>query len=226
MPDQLFGDDGIGRICPVCQTQIVRVKGAFCMRCGKPLGSRHSGKEYCTDCARTAHLFTQGRAVFVYRGAMIGAMHRLKYGNRRDYAPIFARAAYEAHADWIRRIAPDVLLPVPLHSKRRRARGYNQAELLARELSFLSGLPLETQLLRRVHNTQRQRQLSASQRKNNLKNAFQITKKIVQSKKVLLIDDIYTTGSTADAAAAALLGAGAACVYLLCICIGEEDQEV
>lgn len=218
----LFGDAACGRICEVCETQLTRVKGPFCMRCGKPFGRMRTGKEYCADCAREKHLFTQGRAVFVYRGAVIGAMHRFKYSNRRDYAPVLAREAYRTHADWLARIAPDVIVPVPLYPKRQRARGYNQAELLARELSELSGIPMEAKLLRRVVHTQRQKELSASQRKNNLKNAFQISKKIVQSKKVLLIDDIYTTGSTADAAAAALLCADVQQVYLLCICIGEE----
>lgn len=221
---QMLTDDGIGRICEPCKKRVQRVHSPFCMRCGKPLARIHAGVEYCEDCRRHRHSYTQGRAAFVYRGAMIGTMHRLKYSNRRDYAPVLARETYGMYADWIRRIQPQVIVPVPLHPSRRRSRGYNQAELLARELSRLSGIPMDTGLLIRVHNTDRQRTLSPQERKNNLKNAFQMTKKIVQLEKVLLIDDIYTTGSTADAAADALHMAGIRDVYLLCICIGGEEQ--
>jgi ComF family protein len=223
VPEQfLTGSDFTG-ICPACEKKLQRVRAPFCMKCGKPLppGSR---REYCGDCERHSHAFTQGRAVFVYQGAVIGSMHRLKYSDRRDYAPVFAREAYRGLHDWIDRIAVDAIIPVPLHRKRRRVRGYNQAELLARELSKLSGVPLETDLLVRTSNTKPQKTLNSSERKNNLKNAFQINKKRVQLEKVLIIDDIYTTGSTVDAAAAALIGAGITKVYVLCICIGGGNE--
>lgn len=220
----MLTDDGTGQICARCGTRIFRVENPYCMRCGKPLATLHMGREYCEDCSRRQHSFTQGKAAFVYRGAMIGTMHRMKYSNRRDYAPVLAREAYGMYGDWIGRIQPQVIVPVPLHRARRRMRGYNQAELLARELSRLSGIPMDAGLLVRVHNTDRQRELNPQERKNNLKNAFQTPKKIVQLEKVLLIDDIYTTGSTADAAADALRRAGVKNVYLLCICIGGEEQ--
>lgn len=219
----MLTDDGTGRICGACEKRVQRVRSPFCMRCGKPLAQIHAGIEYCGDCRRHRHSYTQGRAAFVYRGAMIGTMHRMKYSNHRDYAPVLAREAYEMYADWIMRIRPQVLVPIPLHPSRRRSRGYNQAQLLARELSRLSGIPVDTGLLARVHNTDRQRRLSPQERKNNLKNAFQATK-MIQLEKALLIDDIYTTGSTADAAADALHAAGIRDVYLLCICIGGEEQ--
>ena len=165
----------------------------------------------------------KGRAVFVYQGAVIGSMHRLKYGNRRDFAATFAKEAYEMHGDWIRRIAPQALIPVPLHPKRRRERGYNQAELLAETLSDLTGIPVEKKMLLRKVNKRPQKQLSAGERKNNLKNAFQMSKKRVQLVKVLLIDDIYTTGSTVDAAAQTLMAAGIKKVYGLWIWIGGGD---
>ncbi len=223
---QRLTDDGIGRICTDCEPSLIRVKEPFCMRCGKTLARTDAVQEYCDDCRRKTHVFTQGRAAFVYSGAVIGTMHRFKYSNRRDYAPVLARELYRMHGAWIQRIAPDAVIPVPLHPKRRRMRGFNQAALLARQIARLSGIPLEEKLLVRTQNTQRQKALDAHERKNNLKNAFQTTKKIVQLEKVLLIDDIYTTGSTADAAAAALVQAGVKKIYVLCVCIGGEDQEV
>jgi ComF family protein len=180
--------------------------------------------EYCTDCEKTEHEFTQGRAVFIYRGDIIGSMHRMKYGNRRDYAPVFAREAYTQLGEWIKRISVDAVIPVPLHKKRKKIRGYNQSELLAKELGKLCGVPVETKILVRKTNTKPQKNLSYSERKNNLKNAFQITQRSVQLRKVLLIDDIYTTGSTVDAAAAVLKEAGITKVYILCICIGGGNK--
>ena len=221
--EQLLTDDGVAHICPTCEKKLIRVTTPFCLQCGKPLEADRVCREYCADCARHAHVFIQGRAVFVYQGAIIGSMHRLKYGNRRDYAAVFAREAYKTHGSWIRRVAPDALIPVPLHPKRRRERGYNQAELIAEELARLTGIPVEKKLLLRTVHTQPQRRLSAKERKNNLKNAFQMSKKIVQLEKVLLIDDIYTTGSTVDAAAEVLMSAGVKKVYVLCICIGGGD---
>ena len=221
--EQLVTDDGVARICPDCEKKLKRVATPFCLRCGKPLETDRVRREYCADCMRRRHAYVQGRAVFVYQGAIIGSMHRLKYSNRRDYAAIFAREAYKTYADWIKRIAPDALIPVPLHKKRRQERGYNQAELIARELARLTGIPVENKLLFRGTNTKPQRQLSVEERKNNLKNAFQMSKNIVQLEKVLLIDDIYTTGSTVDAAAETLMSAGVKKVYALCICIGGGD---
>lgn len=220
---QMLSDDGAVRICPACEKRLTRVASPFCMKCGKPLETDRVRREYCGDCQRGTHAFAQGRAVFVYQGAVIGSMHRLKYANRRDYAAVFAWEAYEAYGGWLGRIAPDALIPIPLHPKRRKERGYNQADLLAEALAQLSGIPVEKKLLLRTVHTQPQKQLHARERKNNLKNAFQISKKIVQLKKVLLVDDIYTTGSTVDAAAEALLRAGVTKVYVLCICIGGGD---
>lgn len=221
--EQLLTDDSAARICPDCEKKVKRVMQPLCMKCGKPLEADRIRREYCADCMKETHTFVQGKAVFVYQGAIIGSMHRFKYGNRRDYAAVFAREAYETYGSWIRRISPDALVPVPLSKKRRRSRGYNQAQLLAEALAELTGVPAENHLLLRVADTSPQRRLSAKERKNNLKNAFQMSKKIVQLEKVLLIDDIYTTGSTADAAAETLMRAGVKKVYILCICIGGGD---
>ncbi len=221
--EQTVTGDGVPRICPACEARVRRVRGPYCMRCGKPLAGADGRREYCGDCMKKEHKFVQGRAVFVYQGAIIGSMHRLKYSNRRDYATVFAREAFETYAPWLARVAPQAIIPVPLHPKRRKKRGYNQAALIAAEISRLTGIPLREDLLQRSRNTDPQKNLNHEERKNNLKNAFQIAKNIVQLDKVLLIDDIYTTGSTADAAAGALARAGVGQVYVLCICIGAGD---
>ena len=221
--EQLLTGDGVAQFCPQREKKLVRVRQPFCLKCGKPLEEDRVHREYCADCTKQAHAFSQGRAVFVYQGDIIGSMHRLKYANRRDYAAIYAREAYRTYGGWIRRIAPDMIVPVPLHPRRRRERGYNQAELIAEALAELTGIPLRKKLILRTVYTKPQKQLSAKERKNNLKNAFQMSKKIVQLKKVLLIDDIYTTGSTVDAVSEALMSAGVKKIYVLCICIGGGD---
>ena len=223
-PQQLTGD-GVARICPTCRPKVTPVQTPFCMKCGKPLVEYAERVEYCVDCKRIAHEYTQGRAVYVYRGAIIGTMHRLKYNHRQDYAVALARDAYERLGSWIERIAPQVIVPIPLHKKRKKTRGYNQAQLLAAELSRLTGIPMDADLLQRTMDTRPQRELSASERKNNLKKAFQMSKKSVQLEKVLLIDDIYTTGSTVDAVARVLKSGGVRQVYVLCVCIGGDKGE-
>lgn len=217
-PQRLLSDSP--GICPECEKKLHRVKQPLCMRCGKPLEENAYRREYCSDCSRKQHYFEQGRAVFIYQGAIVNSMYRLKYSNRRDYAAVFAREAYAVWGAWIRRIAPDAMIPIPLHKNRRRIRGYNQAELIGRELSRLTGIPLYHNLLFRIVDTNPQKQLNDKERKNNLKKAFQTSKNIVQLEKVLLVDDIYTTGSTVDSAAEALMSAGIKKVYVLCICIG------
>ena len=210
------------RICRACEKKVRRVVQPFCMKCGKPLGKGGVRREYCADCVRQKHFFVQGRAVFLY-GSVAQGMYRMKYGNRRDFAVTFAREAHMVLGDWIRYVQPQALVPVPLHPSRRRKRGYNQAELLARELSRLTGISME-KLVKRGINTCPQKELNVVERKNNLKNAFQMSKNGVHLIKVLLIDDIYTTGSTVDAVAETLIAAGIEKVYVLCICIGGDDQ--
>ena len=110
---------------------------------------------------------------------------------------------------------------IPLHKSRRRKRGFNQAELIAKGLGRELGIPVSSNSLLRTRKTSPQKELNDQERKNNLKNAFQVVDPDVKFKKVLLIDDIYTTGSTIDAAAAVLLEGGAEKVYFLSISIGR-----
>ncbi len=206
-------------ICPRCAKKLTYAVQPVCLSCGKPV--ENAAQEYCSDCSRKTHVFDQGRAVWVYQGPMRQILYRYKYSNRRDYTDFFAAEAARIYEPWIRRRRIEAVVPIPLSRKRRRTRGYNQAEVFAKQLSLLLGLPFYTKLLVRVRNTTPQKQLSVKERKNNLKNAFKIAGNVVKLKRVLLVDDIYTTGSTMDAAARVLKQAGAAEVYCLCISIGQ-----
>lgn len=210
-------------ICPACAGRLRYISQPFCYRCGKPVA--HDAQEYCPDCARKKHEFEQGRAVFLYQGPMRGILYRYKYGNRRDYTEFLAREAASRYGEWVRRLHVDVVVPIPLSKKRLRRRGYNQADLFARRFSELCGLKYDAGLLVRIRNTVPQKQLSVQERKNNLKNAFKMSRNVVNLKRILLIDDIYTTGSTIDAAALALKQAGVRDVFSLCISIGQGQQD-
>lgn len=118
-------------------------------------------------------------------------------------------------------IRPDALVPVPVHPARKRQRGYNQAELIARELSRCSGIPLNTQLIRRTKRTRPLKSLSYLERQNNLKKAFKMWKNDVKLSTIVIIDDIYTTGSTIDAMAQVLQAAGIRRIYFMTLTIGR-----
>lgn len=206
-------------ICPACAKKIQYITQPFCYSCGKQLDRQE--QEYCLDCSRKKHAYRQGRAVFRYQGPVRGMLYRYKYSNRRDYTEFFAREAVRLYGDWVRRLGIDLVVPVPLSKKRSRVRGYNQADLFGKRFAELCGLDYDAQKLIRIRNTAPQKQLSVQERKNNLKNAFKINGNVVNLKRILLIDDIYTTGSTIDAAALVLKQSGIEDVFYLCISIGQ-----
>lgn len=212
-----------------CLQRLTLVQTPVCMRCGRPLSSRE--QEYCADCGKSIRSrkkergegdgFRQGKSLFLYKGAVREMMYRFKYQNRREYGDFFARTAAEIHREWLEKIKPQVIIPVPMYGPKRRRRGYDQAEVFARELSRWTGIPCDLRCVRRIRNTKPMKRLDDIQRKNNLKNAFQIARKGIKYKRVLLVDDIYTTGSTAAAVTKVLKEAGAGEVYMMSISIGK-----
>lgn len=205
-------------ICPECEGKIRMASEPVCKRCGKVLSDER--KEYCTDCGKIQHSFEQGKAVFVYEGAMRQSMYRFKYSNKREYAEFFTQRTLLMYEGWIRRMGVEVIVPIPMYRGKVRRRGYNQAEVFAKALGRELNLPVETALVARMRDTRPQKELNDRQRRQNLKNAFQFTSNIVKYSRILLVDDIYTTGSTMDAVADVLLSAGVDKVYYICISIG------
>ncbi len=213
-----WGKDPHGRTCDRCAAGLVYTGENYCMKCGRPIPSER--EEYCRDCLRRRHSFDRCRAVFSYQGAVRISLYRFKYANKREYASYYSEEIWRYLGEWITGLGVDVILPVPIHPKRRRQRGYNQAEVLARALSSLSGLPADMKSLARVRNTVPQKQLTAAERASNLKGAFRVSGKNLKGMSVLLVDDIYTTGATADAAAKTLKESGVKAVYVVCVAIG------
>ncbi len=210
-------------ICRDCEDVPVPVGDYTCCKCGKPVEPE---EEYCSDCKEKHHVFYRGAAAYTYR-SVSGALYRFKYEGRREYAQYFGTAMAEALERFIREAGPghtpDLLVPVPCPAKRLRERGYNQAALLARELSEKTGIPTAEDLLGRSRDTAAMRNMTALERQNNLKKAFHVYGNGVRLKSIMLIDDIFTTGATVDACAVPLLEAGAKEVSFLTLAIGENS---
>lgn len=210
-------------ICGDCSRKIKLIREPVCKKCGKPLTDER--EEYCGDCSgyshRKQHLYTQGRAVFVFEGAIRGSMYRFKYGGRQEYAAFYAKAAAEQYGAWLKKKGVEAVVPIPMYSRKKRLRGYNQAEVFAKALGRELQIPTDCGMVKRIRNTIPQKELSGEERVHNVKNAFQFAEDIVKYKQIVLVDDIYTTGSTMDAVAEVLLAAGVRRIYYICISIGE-----
>ncbi|MCI9298618.1 MAG: ComF family protein [Lachnospiraceae bacterium] len=206
-------------ICPACREKFVEVKAPLCLKCGKQI--RDDREEYCRGCRLVMHEFERGRGLFTYR-SMAESMYRFKYAGRREYARFYGEQIVRRLGKTIRGWKPDALIPVPVHSSRKRERGYNQAEVLAKEIGKKMDIPVERRLLKRVKKTVPQKLLDDKGRQNNLKRAFKICRNDVKLKVIVMIDDIYTTGSTIDACAAVLKSAGVEKVYYITAAIGKE----
>lgn len=206
-------------LCEACRKNVRYVKEPVCMKCGKEI--ENSGAEYCPDCSRGSHIYDRGAAVFKYDDNVRKSIYRFKYGNHRVYGEFYGDEMAKRYLNLIKKWNPDVIIPVPIHRGRMRKRGYNQAELIGKRLSELTGIFMNTYILERVKNTLPQKELGHNFRKKNIENAFKVTKSVVKYNKIILVDDIYTTGCTIDGCATVLKQAGVKEVYYIAICIGQ-----
>lgn len=205
-------------LCVNCVEKVKNVGSSFCMKCGKELEGLHG--EYCYDCGRINHIYDQAAAAFVYSQGIKESIYRFKYKGKREYAEWYGKKMAELLGDRIKIWNPDVIIPVPIHKSRLKARGYNQAELIADSLGKYTGIPVNRRLLVRDKKTVPMKELEGVQRLKNIENAFNICESIVEYNTVLVVDDIYTTGATVDACAAVLRSHGVSKVYCACLCIG------
>ena len=210
-------------ICPECERTLHRISADVCPKCGREVFGRHAHS--CPDCVRTRHVYDRGCAVFTYRSAA-AALYRFKYHHRAEYAQYFGLRMAERMEEVydMRRLRREkaLIIPVPASADRVRQRGYDQAVLLAKTISEQTGLPVAENVLVRTGNTAAMKGIRGRERYKNLKNAFIVHGNDVRFRMIMLIDDIYTTGATMDACAAALRRAGASAVYGVCLAIGES----
>lgn len=205
-------------ICPACLKQLSFISSPACMKCGKEIGSRE--QEYCADCIRRKKSFTRGFALLNYDSRAAVSMAAVKYHNKREYLDFYARAAALRFEKQFRQAGIQVIVPVPVHASRLKTRGFNQAAVLAEKLSAELGIPWE-ELLIRVKKTDPQKSLGSAERLKNLRGAFEAEQEAGKWERVLLVDDIYTTGSTAEICSRALLKTGVKQVFVFAVCIGH-----
>lgn len=207
-------------VCRECSRRLELIKGAVCCVCGKPL--ERDSEEYCFDCRKRRHVFEICRAPFLYRGTVKESLMRFKYMGRAEYAAFYGSvmAEFGRQKGVLRGV--DLIVPVPVHRNRRIQRGYNQAELLASRIAAETGIPLDAGAAVRTRKTKALKTLSGEKRRQSLDDAFAVPKskrRTLEGKRILLVDDIYTTGSTADAVCRRLLEAGADSAAVLCLAV-------
>lgn len=193
-------------LCEECVPGLARLKAPYCDVCASP-----GTLSPCPQCRENPLDIDGIRAPFLMEDAVKDAVHSLKYRGVRAAAPQLGRLLAQHLAQ--RSVPGEVLVPVPLHSRRLRSRGYNQSALLAKELAKHTGISLDSNLLTRAKDAPPQVETSSPEdRRSNVEGSFHCTGEVT-GQKVLLIDDVATTGSTLSACAAALKAGGAASVW-------------
>jgi ComF family protein len=192
--------------CETCRAAVTPIEPPWCEKCGEPFVA----DRLCANCRAHPLEIEKIRSVALFDGVLRQAIHRFKYERLAGLAEPFG----EMLADYWRAelLTADWLIPVPLHPSRERDRGYNQSELLARQLARRVNVPISSKGLRRTRATAVQMTLNAAQRRENVAGAFECVEPRARGARVMVIDDVGTTGATLDACAQAVLKAGAASV--------------
>lgn len=217
---QIIAIDKPRWLCDICEPLLLSIEKNACIKCGRPMENENMT---CGDCAGGIML-ERNYALFVYDVYIRRIIHNLKYLCHPEFARGIGRIIRQK-ADLSVFDGVDIITCVPMHAAKRRKRGFNQAALIAKEISAITGLPFIEHLIFRQKNTSPQNKLSRQARQSNLEKAFVVNKKFTfTSKQIVIIDDIYTTGSTMNACAGVLLNAGAASVRGFTLSIAVRDE--
>lgn len=225
LPDNAFRHIMSGYLCSSCIAEFTPVGTPKCTMCGEPFKSTTSGDHLCSSCINRKKYFLCARASAVYEGSVLKVIQAYKYSGRTMLAKPLGIMLYITFLRYYSAEDIDTLLAVPLHERRLRNRGYNQALLMIKNWPGVATdnpalstkkFSIETEALVRRKNTSTQTGLDRRQRVKNLKNAFRVEiPQRISGKKILLVDDVYTTGSTVEECARVLVKAGAETVYVL-----------
>ena len=197
-------------LCSACETSLPPLRPPYCKVCAQPAPPG----VICWECFNAPPIIDGIRAPFIMEGTIRECIHSLKYHNLRAMAPTLASLL----ARWLETnaVPGDVLVPVPLHKRRLRSRGYNQSDLLAKELGKIAGLPVLDGVLVRTRETPPQVSLAREERARNVEGSFQCTAD-VRGLRANILDDVVTTGSTMSACSGALRAGGAEAVWGLAL---------
>ena len=213
-------------LCPGCVNDVAAVEAPICITCGFMFKNGHGKNRMCEDCLSSPKRFRIARASVIYDRALMSLMHSFKYHGKIQLANPFGALLLHAFQRWWDADAIDLVIPVPLHRRRLKRRGYNQALLLIAQWKKMSaefsmdiaGIRIDNDSLVRNRSTAPQTGLGRDERKANLKNAFHVRQADnIGGMRILLIDDVYTTGTTVNECARELLENGAQFVDVLTV---------
>ena len=211
-------------LCDKCMEDIHWITGRSCSKCGKALNDDYNGST-CYSCMIREHRFVRGISCMTYGLLERQMILDLKYNGKGYLGTVFGEIMADRLA--VEGLETDLIIPVPVHKLRKKKRGYNQTQIMAAQLSRISGIPMREHALIRSRNTALLRSMNPMERESAMKGAFLVPDsevKYIQGKRVLLIDDIITTGATLDACTDALLGRGAECVYVMTLAAGGNRK--
>lgn len=208
--NEIFEKDRSG-LCVKCRSAMTVNDGGICKKCGRILANE---ADYCNTCQNNDRYFEVARSVYVYEGDAVTLVHRLKFGGKRYLAEYMASGMTDKYLD--EGFDCDCVTAVPLSAKRLRKRGYNQADLLAREISRGLKLDYIDKAVVKTKDNSEQTKLGFSGREENVKGVYEVAdKEAFKGKRVLLVDDVLTTGATASEVARVILKAKAKSVSVL-----------
>ena len=219
-------------LCGKCLAQLPLNDGEICRKCGRVLANE---ADYCNTCQNRDRHFTVARSVCVYEGESVRLVRGLKFGNKRYFAGYMANLMTDKYLD--EKFDCDCVIAGPLSEKRKRKRGYNQADLIAREISRSLKLDYLDKVVVKIRDNEEQAKLGTLSREENVRGAYKVAdRQAVEGRRVLLVDDVLTTGATASEIAGILFKAKAKSVSVLTFAStkykvasetkdGEEDHE-
>lgn len=208
-----LNEDKLFSICDDCLEQIPFISGNTCIKCGMKLDNDYI---VCLNCKDNPKYFERHFSVLSYTGVMPKLVQDFKFNKKKYLSVPFSKMMLEKFKD--EDISVDLIMPVPIHQERLKERGYNQSELLLKEFECLS-IPILKDNLQRIKYSPQQAVLTRAERRNNLVDAFVIKdKSVIKGKTILVVDDIYTTGSTLNEVSKTLIKAGASKVFCLTLC--------
>ena len=211
---------GNGFVGANCRTNVRFIDRPFCERCGLAFEGEFSGAFVCSNCREEEYAFVYARSAVSAKGVLLDIIHRYKYNREVWFEPFLGELLGKVAAPVLLLEEWDMIVPVPLHPLKQSEREFNQAEALAGQLARRVNLPVQADCLKRVKPTGSQTRLTRAQRAENVRTAFAFNDRaseMAEGKRIIVVDDVFTTGATTNACAKLLRknGADAVCVWTL-----------